>query len=61
VQASTHLISLLESCMSKLLDRCMDMSRDLTMTPKRLNYAEEQEQKIFDLYRYFEVKILAEN
>ena len=47
--------------MSKLLDRCMDMSRDLTMTPKRLNYAEEQEQKIFDLYRYFEVKILAEN
>lgn len=51
IQASTHLISLLESCMSKLLDRCMDMSRDLTMTPKRLNYAEEQEQKIFDLYR----------
>ncbi|CAG5098943.1 Oidioi.mRNA.OKI2018_I69.XSR.g16109.t1.cds [Oikopleura dioica] len=51
IQASTHLISLLESCMSKLLNRCMDMSRDLTMTPKRLNYAEEQEQKIFDLYR----------
>ena len=51
IQASTQLLSMVEKCMSRLLDECLDMSRDLTMTPRRIAYAEEQEKNIVDQFR----------